>query len=78
MSTLHEDRYACFIISRSFLLGMRKFSDKFVEKIKTHVLCSVTYFFFLENRPVYEIMRKSLVAHVHCMLDTYGCKYTHI
>ena len=34
------------------------FQTKFVQKIKTHVLCSVTLFFF-ENRAVYEIMWKN-------------------
>ena len=32
-------------ISRSILLRMRNFSDKDVEKIKTHILYSVTFFF---------------------------------
>ena len=31
-----------------------------MEKIKTHILCSVTFFFF-ENRTVYEIMWKNIV-----------------
>ena len=31
------------------------FQTKLVKKIKTHILCSVTFFFF-ENRAVYEIM----------------------
>jgi len=30
------------------------FQTKVVEKIKTHILCSV--FFFFENRALYEIM----------------------
>jgi len=34
---------------------MRNFSDKFVQKCKTSVLCSITIFFF-ENCVVYEIM----------------------
>jgi hypothetical protein len=34
------------------------FQTKVVEKIKTPVLCSITFFFFFENRAVYEIMRK--------------------
>ena len=34
---------------------------KVVEKIKTHILCSVTSFFFFENRAVYEIMWKNIV-----------------
>jgi len=50
---------------------------KVVQKIKTHVLCLVT-FFFSENRAIYEIMWKNIVvrwdthdnmAHAHCMLD---------
>jgi len=43
--TLHEDQYTLLIISRSILLRMRHVSDKIVKKIKTHVLCSVTFFF---------------------------------
>ena len=35
------------------------FQIKFVEKIKTHVLCSLTFFF--ENRVVYGIMWKNVV-----------------
>jgi len=50
--TLHEDQYTVFIISHS-VLGMRNVSDKFVEKIKTHILCSTP--FFVENRAVYEL-----------------------
>jgi len=37
---------------------MRKISDKFVEKIKTNILCSKM---FSGNRAVYEIMWKILV-----------------
>jgi len=36
------------------------FRTKYVEKIKTHVLRSVTFFFF-ENRGVYEITWKNPV-----------------
>jgi len=32
---------------------------KFVEKIETNILCSVTFFF--ENRAVYEIVWKNMV-----------------
>ena len=35
------------------------FQTKVVEKIKTHILCSVTFLF--ENRAVYEIMWKNIV-----------------
>jgi len=37
---------------------------KVTEKIKTHILCSMTFlffFFFGENRSVYEIMWKNMV-----------------
>ena len=34
----------CMIISRSILPRMRNFSDRIVEKIKTHILCSITLF----------------------------------
>jgi hypothetical protein len=36
------------------------FQTNVVEKIKTHILCSVT-FIFLENRAVYEKMWKNIV-----------------
>ena len=37
------------------------FQTKVVEKIKIGILCSVTFFFFFENRDVYEIMWKLFV-----------------
>ena len=39
------------------------FQTKFVQKIKTHGLCTIAFFsfFFLENRVVYEIMWENLV-----------------
>ena len=52
------------------------FQIKVVQKIKTHILCSVTFF---ENRAVHEIMWKKHgtaeqatednTAHAHYMLD---------
>ena len=42
--TLHEDQYTFLFIYRSILLRIRNVSDKFVEKIKTHILCSITCF----------------------------------
>jgi hypothetical protein len=42
-----------------FFLEWEMFQTKVVEKIKTHVLCSIT--FFTENRAVYEIMWKNVV-----------------
>jgi hypothetical protein len=43
-----------------FFLGREMFQIKTVEKIKKHILFSVT-FFFLENRAVYQIMWKNRV-----------------
>jgi len=37
------------------------FQTKAVQKIKTHILCSVTLIFFPENRAVYEIMWENTV-----------------
>ena len=48
-----------FIITLSFLLRMRNVSDKVVEKIKTHILCSVKFF---DSRAVYEIMWKNFLV----------------
>ena len=47
--TLHEVR-RIFMVSRSTVRKMRSISGKIVLKIKTHVLCSVT--FFPENRTI--------------------------
>jgi hypothetical protein len=44
----------------NFFLESKMFQTKAVEKIKTHILCSVTFLFF-ENRAVYEIMWKNIV-----------------
>jgi phosphoribosylpyrophosphate synthetase len=54
---------------------MRNLKTKVVEKIKTHILYSVTFFSSLENRAIYEIMWKNAVkpdnkAHACCALDT--------
>jgi hypothetical protein len=57
-AALHEDQRTFMSTSRSVLLKMRNVSDKVVEKIKTHSLCSITFF---ANRAVYEIMWKNMV-----------------
>jgi len=46
------------IISRSFLLRMRNASEKVVETIKKHILCSVTFF---KNLSVNEKMWTNIV-----------------
>jgi hypothetical protein len=61
-------------ISCLILFRVRNVPDKVVEKIKTQILCSVT---FSENSTLYEIMSKNVVdqrgcndsvAHARCML----------
>jgi hypothetical protein len=67
-------------ISRFVLLRMKNVSGKFVEKIKTHIVYSTTFFFFPENHAVYEIMWKNMLeterrqitiymAHALCVVD---------
>jgi hypothetical protein len=58
-SILREDQYTFLIISRSLLLRMRNFSYKFVDEIKTHILCSMIFFF--ENGLFCEIIWKNIV-----------------
>ena len=51
-STQHSSR-------TQFFLEREIFQTKVVDKIKTHILCSVIFFF--ENRVIYEIMWKNIV-----------------
>jgi len=53
MSTLHKDQYTLLVIFRLILLQMRNISDKFVEKIKAHILRKISFF---KNRFFYEMM----------------------
>jgi len=48
-----EDICTFMIIYRIILPRMKKYSDKFIEKFKTHTLCSRTY---SKNHAIYEIM----------------------
>jgi len=41
--TLREDLCIFMIALRLILLRMRNISDKFVEKIEAHILCSTTF-----------------------------------
>jgi hypothetical protein len=83
MGTVYEDQYTFLTISRSVLLRMRNVSDKFAEKIKTHILCSVTCFpkscrvwgnverYCTGGHAIDENM-----AHAHFTLGTQGYKHT--
>jgi beta-galactosidase GanA len=42
-----------------FFLEFEMFQTKVVEKIKTHILCSIT--FFSEDRTIYEVMWKNML-----------------
>ena len=42
--TSHEDAFSFMTLSRWIILRRRAFSVKVVEKIKTHFLCSTTFF----------------------------------
>ena len=51
--TLHYG--VCTFMERlAKFLEREMFQKKIVEKIKTHILCSITFFF--ENRALYDIM----------------------
>jgi hypothetical protein len=52
-SALLEDQYTFSIISH-FFVELKMFQTKFVEKLATHIFCSIAFIF--ENRAVYEIM----------------------
>jgi hypothetical protein len=47
--TLHEEMCVLMVISLSFLIIMRNFPDNVAEKIKTHISCSVTFFFLFSK-----------------------------
>ena len=63
MGTLHEDLFIFMTISRSVLLRIRNILSKIVEKIKTQILCSISFPPPppLENHAVYDIMWKIIV-----------------
>jgi hypothetical protein len=67
-----------------FFLEWEIVQNKAVEKIKTHILCSVTLFRkscrLWDNVEKYcraEQATDDNMAHAHCMLDTQGYKHTH-
>jgi len=53
---LREDQYTFFIISRSVFLEREMFETKFVEKIKTRILCSTIFF----RKSVYEMEKNTV------------------
>jgi hypothetical protein len=79
---LHADRWIFLVRSRSVLLIIRKCTTKVVEEIKTHILCSIT--FFLSCRLWDEGEKycragqatEDNMARAHCMLVTKSYKHT--
>ena len=41
--TLHEDRFIFMLTSRGILLWMLNFTNKIIQKIKTHISCSIKF-----------------------------------
>jgi len=76
MGTLYEDQCTFLIISCLLVLRIRNISDKIVEKIKTHILCSITFFFrklcrlWNNEEKCAEQATEDNVAHAHCIPDT--------
>ena len=66
-----------------FFLEWKMFQTKVVEKIKTNILRSIT-FFLIQSCHLWDVEKyfragqvaDDSVAHVHCMLNTKGCIYT--
>jgi hypothetical protein len=76
MGTLHEDQSTILIISGSVLLELEMFQTRFKEEIKTHILCSIT--FFRKSCRLWDNVEKYCrawqatddnMAHVRCMPD---------
>ena len=56
MGTLHENLCTFMVLSRLILVRKKNVSQKFAEKLKTHISCIKT---FSENRAAYEITWKN-------------------
>ena len=81
MSTWHEKQYRLSLHLVHFFLEWEMFQIKIMEKIKAHILCSITFFWGGRgNRAIYEIMWKKyrrvgqatddIMAHADCMVNT--------
>ena len=73
---LYEDQYTFFILSCSGLLRMRNVSDKSCRgNEKTHF---IIFFFFFENRAVYEIIWKKKLYSRTCRTWQHGACVLHV
>ena len=76
--TLHEETHTFIITSRWIIFRMRNVSAKVAEKVKTYILCSVTFFSVGKSCLVWDDVKKYCrdgqttdenMAHAHCMVD---------
>jgi hypothetical protein len=76
----YEDQYTFRITSRSLLLRMRNASDRFVQKVRTHIMQSIA---FTKSQCLWDNVEKYYRigqvtygnwAHAYCMLDDQGYK----
>ena len=83
-STLREEQCTFFLSYLAHFFLEWEMLETNVEKTKTHILCSVT--FFRISCRLWENVEKYcragqaidyIMAHAHCMLDTYDYKYRH-
>jgi len=72
--TLHE-HFCTFMTISQFFLEWEMFQTKVVEEIKTDIVFSI-FFFFSENRAVYEIMWKKMVEPDRPQVTIPRRKYT--
>jgi len=82
MGILHENQYTFFIISCSNLLRMENVLDKYRDNQNTHFMFNN---FFKNLCHSWDNVEKycrawqatdDSMVYVHCMLDTWGYKYT--
>jgi len=50
------------------------FRIRVIEEVKTHVMCSIT-FFFLKNRPLYEKMWENIVERGRSQITTWRIRF---
>jgi hypothetical protein len=65
MGVICTDQYTFKVISCSILFRMRGVSDRIVKTMKTHIICSITFFFYCRVGQATDYN----VVHVHCVLD---------
>ena len=72
--TVHEDQYTFWSYLAQLFLERTMFHTNIVEKIKTHILPSIT--FCRKSCRLRNNVQKCCTAHAHCMLDTQRYKRT--